>query len=45
MKSIKYDVIKGLEDKEKRYVRKFISYNKFEEKYTKVPDDFKKKKY
>ena len=43
IKSIKYDVIKGLEDKEKRYVRKFISYNKFEEEYTKVPDDFKKK--
>ena len=43
IKSIKYDVIKGLEDKEKGYVRKFISYNKFEEEYTKVPDDYKKK--
>ena len=26
------------------YIRKFISYNKFEDKYTKIPDDYIKKK-
>ena len=42
IKSIKYDIIQGLEDNQKRYVRKFITYNKFEDKYTKVPEDYKK---
>jgi hypothetical protein len=43
IKSIKYDQIIGLEDK-KGYIRKFITYNDFEKIYTKIPDDYKKKK-
>ena len=44
MKTTQYDFITGLKDKEKRYVRKFISYNKFEKEYTKIPDDYHKQK-
>jgi len=44
IKSIKYDLIKGIEDKKKRLLRKFITYNTFENNYTEVPDDYKKKK-
>jgi hypothetical protein len=33
----------GIQDK-KGYIRKFISYNKFEKKYTKIPKGYKKRK-
>jgi hypothetical protein len=39
----KYKTLSGLLVK-KGYIRKFISYNKFENNYTKIPDNYKKNK-
>jgi len=42
IKTMKIDTIKGLEVK-KNYIRKFISYNKFEKESEKIPEEYKKR--
>jgi hypothetical protein len=37
------DILMGMKGDKKRTIYKFISYNKFEEKATKIPDGFKKR--